>query len=231
MERKEIFFDSAQYGIIKRGLHLPLEIGKKVAIMLQEAGFQVNKDNIKDCLLLDKEDRKTQLGGNIQYMGHNSDIQQKMYVCETVFINNEHLQAEFEAMLNKSLKGVIMPVFRKEREETAREDFWMLQSRIYNVTHSHIGEIPGLRYFIEWFEVKDNEVILPHNIEELIRAEATIYADDEQTAEILRRHDEAAEALNKLMEVFAFEDLAIGFIIVGDKVARRPINYKLYLKQ
>ena len=228
MERKEIFFDNSQYGVIKRGLNIPLQMAKKVALMIADAGFQVTKDNVTDCLLLEKEERKKAISDNIKYVGQYSEIQTKMYECETVFIHNEHLKAEFESMLQKSLKGVIMPVFRKEREDTARDDFWMLQSRIYNVTHS-FGDVPGLRYFLRWFDVVNDEVILPENVDELIRAEATIYADDEQTKEILQLHDEAVDALNKLMEVFAFEDLDVGFIIVGNKVARRPINYKLYL--
>lgn len=230
MERKEIFFDNVQYGVIKRSLHIPLTIAKSVAKVLSEAGFQVNKDNIKDCLLLRREERKIKQSDNIQYVGQYSQHQSQMYVCETIFVNNEHLQAEFESMLNKSLKGVIMPVFRKEREETARDDFWMLQSRIYNIVHPSTGEILGINYFVQWFDIKNGEVALVDNVDDLIREEATIYADNEETIQILKRHDEAVDALNKLMEVFAFEDLDVGFIIAGNKVARRPINYKLYLK-
>jgi hypothetical protein len=231
MERKEIFFDSSQFGVIKRSLNVPLNIAKSVAKLLTEAGFQVNKDNISDCLKLQREERRIKQSNNIEYIGQHPENQMQMYVCETIFINNEHLQAEFDSMLQKSLKGVIMPVFRKEREETAKEDFWMLQSRIYNMVHPFPDAMPGLNYFLKWFDVEGDEVVLPENVDELIKEESTTYADDDETIQILQLHDEAVDALNKLMEVFAFDDLNTGFILVGGKVARRPINYKLYLNK
>lgn len=230
MEPKEIYFDNIQYGVIKRSLNAPLNLAKSLAEILSEAGFQVTKANIHDCLLLEKEERRIRKSDNVQYIGEYPQLQSQMYECETVFVRNEHLKAEFEAMLQKSLRGIVMPVFRKEREETAKEEFLMIQSKIYNLTHLQVRDMPGLHYFLQWFEVVDGEVILPDNVDELAKAESTIYADTEETARILKLHDEAVDALNKLMEVFAFEDLDLGFIIIDNKVVRRPLNYKLYLK-
>lgn len=228
--KQKIYTDSLLMGEIKREVNRAFAQCKPIENILAEYGYKVTRENVTDCLTM----RQEQVRGELLSDGLNgfSGALPK-YAVSTKWVGCPHLEKELADKMENAIDGRYSPRRQHEELEALQSEFDVMLFRCNEQIHPTRGQILNLSYFVRWFDVEDGKIILSPQIEKLIEEEATIYCDSKKAEVAFDLHKQTAEMLTKFVALFPKDrqpdDVGDLFVIDGDEVVIRNINYNKYL--
>lgn len=228
--KEKIYTDTLLMGEIKREVNRALTRCKPLEDILTKYGYKVTRENVTDCLTMRQEQVRGERLGDV-LDGFSGALPR--YAVVTKWIGCPHLEKELAGKQASAIDGRFSPKRQHEELEALQSEFDVMLFRCSEQVHPTMGDSLNLGYFLRWFDVEDGKIILSPQIEELIKEEATIYCESKTAKVAFELHKQTAELLTKFVALFPKDrqpdDIGDLFVIDGDKVEVRNINYNLYL--
>lgn len=184
----------------KRRVMMAFEPSKQVARIVTDFGFTLTREIVADCLTLKKVIKQCPVEGATRWVGENADKYAKEFEAVETYEGDEHLKAELSKMLQPIIESNVRTAEKQARAEALRTEYKSMVERIYVLFHTGLRTIETVD-FLHYFDVEDGEVVLPKNIDELIKADTATYATTEKGKAAYQLHKQIAEDLNTLADM------------------------------
>lgn len=228
--KTKIYIDESLKQDIRRELNSVLARCKGVPSILKDYGYKVSHENVADCLTLKREQtRGEQIDDSLNaYQGAAV-----RYSVVSKWVGCPNWEKELSEKMAEAVDGRLSPKRQHEEIEHLQNEFEVMAFRCYELMNPTRGIFQDTSRFVRWFDIEGEEVILSPQIEKLIEEEASVYCETKKAETALKLHKQAAEVLSEFVALFPKDrqpdDIGDLFVINGDKVETRNINYNLYL--
>lgn len=228
--KQKIYTDSLLMGEIKREVNRALAQCKPIENILAEYGYKVTRENVTDCLTMRQEQVRGELLSDSMSLFSGA---LPKYAVSTKWVGCSHLEKELADKMENAIDARFSPRRQHDELEALQAEFDVMLFRCYEQIHPTRGQFLNLSYFVRWFDVEADNIILSPQIEKLIEEEATIYCESKKAELAFELHKQASEILTKFVALFPKDrqpdDVGDLFAIDGNEVAIRNINYNKYL--
>ena len=198
-------------------------------------GLSVTREIVSDCLSLDKttENRPKEVHGT--WVGMNDGQTQTEYEPVEVFVNTDHLDNEFSAMLKVIEDGPERPNEKRAKAEQLKAEYSVFLESVYALFHVQLLTI-DTKPLLTYFDIKDGHIVLPEDLGERMKADTAIYTETEAGVATYNLHHKLADGLNTLFDLMKngnriamAAEIQKLFVVGADgKVMAAAIDYDLF---